>query len=95
LYFGGVRLEHLRIEKKIRDAAENTVNDIAENVETITEVIFQSDKKTNVIVQIQIAGIHSDVVPLFAKNISESIKKETGLSNSVKVTIVPTSTYSS
>jgi len=95
LYFGGVKFEHLQIEKKIRDATEKTVNDIAENVETITEVIFQSDKKTNVVVQVQIAGLRSDRVPLFAKNISESIKKETGLSNSVKVTIVPTSTYSS
>lgn len=95
LYFRGVRLEHLRIEKKIRDVAKKTINDIVEDVEIITEVVFQSDKKTNVIVQVRIAGIHSDVVPLFAKNISESIKKETGFSNSVKVTIVPTSTYSS
>jgi Domain of unknown function (DUF389) len=95
LYFRGVRLEHLRIEKKIRNAAEKAVNDIAKNVEIIIEVIFQSDKKTNVIVRVQIAGINSDVVPLFAKNISERIKKETGFSNSVKVTIVPVSTYSS
>ena len=30
LYVVGVRLEHLGIEKKIRDATEKTVNDIAE-----------------------------------------------------------------
>jgi len=30
LYVVGVRLEHLVIEKKIRDATEKTVNDIAE-----------------------------------------------------------------
>lgn len=96
LYFRGVRLEPLRIEKKIRDAAEKTVRDVvAEEDEIFTEVILRSDEKTDVFVRLQTSGINNDVVPLLARRISEEIKKETGFSNSVKVMIVPVSTYSS
>ena len=91
LYFRGVRLEPLRIEKKIRDAAEKTVRDVvAEEDEIFTEYFF-SDEKTDVFVRLQTSGINNDVVPLLARRISEEIKKETGFSNSVKVMIVPVS----
>ena len=95
LYFRGVRLEPLRIEKRIRDAAEKTVKDVAEEDEIFTEVILLSDKKAEVLVRLQTTGTHNDLVPLLARRISEEIKKETGFSNSVKVMIVPVSTYSS
>jgi starch phosphorylase len=96
LYFRGVRLEPLRIEKKIRDAAEKTVKDVvAEEDEIFTEVILRSDEKADVFVRLQTTGINNDVVPLLARRISEEIKKETGFSNSVKVMITPVSTYSS
>ena len=95
LYFGGVRLESLRFEKEIRDTAEKTVKDVAKKAEIFTEVILHSDKKTDVFVRVQTTETHSDVVTLLAKEISEKIRKETGFSNSVKVMIVPVSTYSS
>jgi len=96
LYFRGVRLEPLQIEKKIRDTAEKTVKDVvAEEDEIFTEVILRSDKKTDVFVRLQTTGINNDVVPLLSRRISEQIKKETGFSNNVKVMIVPVSTYSS
>jgi uncharacterized hydrophobic protein (TIGR00271 family) len=95
LYFRGVGLEPLRIEKKIRDAAEKTAKDVAEEDGIFTEVILRSDEKTDVFVRLQTTGTHNDVVPLLARRISEEIKKETGFSNSVKVTTVPVSTYSS
>ena len=96
LYFRGVRLEPLLIEKKIRDAAERTVKDVvAEEEEISTEVILRSDEKTEVFVRLQTSGINNDAVPLLARRISEEIKKETGFSNSVKVMIVPVSIYSS
>ena len=95
LYFRGVRLEPLRIEKKIRDAAEKTVKDFVEEDEIFTEIILHSDEKTDVFVRIQTTRINNDVVPSLARRISEEIKKETGFSNNVKVMIVPVSIYSS
>ena len=95
LYFRGVGLEPLRIEKKIRDVAEGTVKDVSEKDEIFTEVILRSDKEADVFVRLQTTGTHGDVVPLLARKISEQIKKETGFSNSVKVMIVPVSIYSS
>ena len=95
LYLRGVGLEPLRIEKKIRDAAEKTVKDVAEEDEIFTDVILLSDEKADVLVRLQTTGTHNDVVPLLARRISEEIKKETGFSNNVKVMIVPVSTYSS
>jgi uncharacterized hydrophobic protein (TIGR00271 family) len=75
LYFRGVGLEPLRIEKKIRDVTEKTVKDAAEEDELFTEVILRSDERTDVFVRLQTAGIHNDVVPLLARRISEEIKK--------------------
>jgi hypothetical protein len=91
----GVGLEQLRIEKKIRDAAEKTVKDVAEEDGIFTEIILHCDEKADVLVRLQTTGIHNDAVPLLARRISEEIKKETGFSNSVKVMIIPVSTYSS
>jgi signal recognition particle GTPase len=88
-------LEPLRIEKKIRDAAEKTVKDFVEEDEIFTEIILHSDEKTDVFVRIQTTRINNDVVPSLARRISEEIKKETGFSNNVKVMIVPVSIYSS
>jgi len=95
LYFRGVGLKPLRIEKKIRDVSEKTVKDVAEEDEIFTEIILHCDEKADVFVRLQTIGINNDAVPLLARRISEEIKKETGFSNSVKVTIVPVSTYSS
>ena len=94
LYFRGVGLEPLRIEKKIRAAAEKTVKDVAEVDEIITEIILHCDEKADVSVQLQTTEIHDDVVPSLARRISEEIKKETGFSNSIKVMIIPICTYS-
>jgi len=95
LYFRGVGLEPLRIEKKIKDAAEKTVKDVAEEDGIFTEVILHCDETADVVAQVQTTGAHNDMFPLLARRISEEIKKETGFSNSVKVMIVPVSTYSS
>jgi hypothetical protein len=95
LYLRSVGLEPLRIEKKIRDAAEKTAKDVAEEDEIFTKVILLSGKKAEVLVRLQTTGTHNDVAPLLARRISEEIKKETGFSNSVKVMIVPVSIYSS
>lgn len=95
LYLRGVGLEPLRIEKKIRDAAEKTVKAVAEVDEIFTEIILRCDDRADVSVRLQTTGIHDDVVPSLARRISEEIKKETGFSNSVKVMIVPVCTYRS
>jgi uncharacterized hydrophobic protein (TIGR00271 family) len=96
LYFRGVRFEPLQIENKIRALAEKTVKTIIADVnEIFTEVTLQNDNKTDVFVRVQTSGINNEVVPLLARRISGEIKEETGFSNSVKVMILPVSTYSS
>jgi uncharacterized hydrophobic protein (TIGR00271 family) len=96
LYFRGVRFEPLRIEKKIRAVAEKIVKIVVADVnEIFTEVILHTDNKTDVFVRLQTSGINHEVAPLLARKISEEIKEETGFSSSVKVMIVPVSTYSS
>ncbi len=95
LYLRSVGIEPLRIEKKIRDAAEKTVKEVAKQDEINTDIILLSGMKAEVLVRLQTTGSHNDVAPLLARRISEEIKKETGFSNNVKVIIVPISTYSS
>lgn len=95
LYLRGVGLEPLRIEKKIRDAAEKTVKDVSEEDGIFTEIILHCDETADVFVRLQTTGIDNDVVPLLARRISENIKKETGFSNNIEVITVPVSTYSS
>jgi uncharacterized hydrophobic protein (TIGR00271 family) len=95
LYFRGVRLEPLQIEKKIRATAERTVKDVVEKAEVFSEVVLLSDKKTDVLVRVQTTEINDDVVPLLARKISEEIKSETGFSNNVKFMVIPVATYSS
>jgi hypothetical protein len=95
LYFRVGGLEPLRFERVMRDSVEKTVKSIDEKVEISTEVILRSNKKADVFVSVQATAAHSDVAPLLAKQISEEIKKETEFSNSVKVMLVPVSTYTS
>jgi uncharacterized hydrophobic protein (TIGR00271 family) len=95
LYFRGVGVEQLRIEKKIRDAAEKTVQDVSEEDGISTEITLHCDETADVLVRLQTTGIDNDVVPLLARRVSEKIKKETGFSNSVKIMIIPVSIYSS
>jgi len=95
LYLRGVGLEPLRIENKIRAAAEKTVNAVAEADEIFTDIILRCDERADVSVRLQTTGINNDVIPSLAKRISEEIKKESGFSNKVKVMIIPVCTYSS
>jgi len=95
LYLRGVGLKPLRIEKKIRATTEKTINDAVKVDEISTEVILHSDKKADVLVRLQTLEGHNDAVQLLAKRISEEIEKETGISNSVKMIIIPVSIYAS
>jgi hypothetical protein len=95
LYLRGVGLAPLQIENKIRDAAEKTVKDVAEEDGIFTEITLHCNETADVLVRVQTTGINNNGVPLLARRISEEIKKETGFSNSVKVMIIPVSIYSS
>jgi uncharacterized hydrophobic protein (TIGR00271 family) len=95
LYFGGIELKPLQIEKKIRETTEKTIDDMVKVDEMSTEVILHSHKKAGVLVRLHTLESHSDAVQLLAKRISEEIEKETGISNSVRIIIIPVSIYAS
>ena len=84
LYLRGVGFVPLRIEKKIRDATEKTVKDVAGGDGIFTEIILHCDETADVLVRLETAGINNDAVSSLARRVSEEIKKETGFSNSVK-----------
>lgn len=96
LYFRGVRLEPLRIEKKIRDVTEKNIREVsAGEDEILTDILLRNNKKIDVFVRLQTSENKNDSVSSIARRLSEEIKKETGFSNTVKVMIVPITSYSS
>lgn len=95
LYFWGVGSKPLQLEKKIRKVTGKTIKDAVKSDEISVEVILHSYEKADVHVSLHAFEIHDNADRLLAKRISEEIKKETGVSNNVRITITPVSMYKS
>lgn len=95
LYLRGVGSKPLQLEKKIRETTEKTINDIIKADEISTEVILHGFEKADVNVRLHAFETHEHAEQLLAKRISEEIKKETGVSNSVRMITIPVSMYTS
>jgi len=91
----GVWLKPLQIEKKIRETTKKTINDIVKVDEISIEVILHSFEKADVHVRLHSFETYEHGEQLLAKRISEEIKKETGVSNNVRIIIIPVSMYTS
>lgn len=95
LHLWGVEPKPLRLEKKIRRIIEKTVNDVLRADEITSEVALHSYKKADVNVGLCTFETPDRVYRSLAKTISKEIKKETGVSNNVKLIATPVSTYTS
>jgi uncharacterized membrane protein len=95
LYFGGVELKLLQIEKKMREVTANAISGTANVDQVLTDVVLHDYKKADVLVQLQVLEGQSGTVQFLAQAISETIEKETGVSNRVKVAITPIGVYAS
>jgi uncharacterized hydrophobic protein (TIGR00271 family) len=95
LYFAGVELKPLQIEKKIREATANAVSATVNADQVLTDIVLHGYKKADVLVHVQVLEGHLGPVQLLAQAISESIEKETGMSIRVKTIVTPVGVYPS
>ena len=95
LYIRGVRLKPLQLEKKIRETTEKIINDVVQAHEISTEVILQNQKKADVIVRLEAPEGQCGSSQLLAERISAEISKETGISNKVKIMVIPVCVHTS
>ena len=91
----GVEPKPLQLEKKIRKITEKTIKDTVKTDEISAEVILHSYKKADVHVRLHAFEIHDHADRLLAERISEKIKKETGVSNNVRIIVTPVHVYTS
>jgi len=95
LYLWGVGLKPLQIEKKIRETTKKTINDIVKADEISIEVILHSFDKADVHVRLHAFETYERGEQLLARRVSEEIKKEIEVSNSVRMITIPVSMYTS
>jgi uncharacterized hydrophobic protein (TIGR00271 family) len=89
LYVRGVRLERLNFEKKIRQITEKIINEHVKADEISMEVTLQGFRKTDVLVRVEASESQCETSKSVAEKISAKISEETGMSNRVKVLILP------
>jgi uncharacterized membrane protein len=89
LYLRGVDLKLLHLEKTIRQTTEKIINEVVKADEISTEVTLQSHKKADVLVRIEASEGQCEAPQLLAERISAEIRKETGISNKVKIMTIP------
>ena len=95
LYLWGVEPKPLQIEKKIRRIIEKTINDVVKADEITSEVILHSYEEADVHVGLYAFEIPDHAYRSLAKTVSREIKKETGVSNNVRIIATPVSMYTS
>jgi len=95
LYFGGVELKALQIQKRIRQITTDIVLATIKAEEVSTDVILHGYAKADVIVRLQVLESEFRTGQLLSQKISENIEKEIGISNIVKTVITPINVYAS
>jgi uncharacterized hydrophobic protein (TIGR00271 family) len=95
LYLRGVGIKPLQLEKKIREIIEKTINDVVGAGEISTDVILQSLKKVDVFIRLEAPEGHCGSSQLLVERISAEISKETGVSNKVKIMVIPICVHTS
>jgi len=95
LYLWGVEPKPLELEKRIRGTVEKTINDTIKAYEIKSEVTLYSYKKADVKVGLSAFETPDHVCRSLAQTVSREVKKETGISNNVKIIATPVSMYTS
>ena len=98
LYLWRIEPKLLHIEKGIREITERVINKVVKTDSVLTEVVLHSYDKADVHVNLFCHAFeiheHEDLAEL-AKKVSREIKKETGVSNNVKIIVTPIHVYTS
>lgn len=95
LHLRGINLKLLQIEKKMKETAEKIINETVNAVEISTDVTLQSYSNASVTVRIEASEGQHNEPKLLAEKISAGIRDETGISNKVKIVILPVSAHTS
>jgi len=95
LYLWGIRPQLLQLENRIRRTAERVIRDIVKADRVLAEVTLHSSEKADVRVRLYASEVHEHTGRLLAENVSKEIKKETGVSNTVRIIVIPVGTYTS
>lgn len=90
-----VEYKLLQLEKRIRSITEETINSMVRADKISTEIVLHSYKKADVHVKLHAFETNDIQDLLLAKKISEEIRKETGVSNNVRITVTLISMYES
>jgi len=95
LYVWGIRPQLLQLENRIRRTAERVIRDVVKADRVLAEVTLHSSEKADVQVRLYAFEAHEHTDRLLAENVSKEIKKETGVSNTVRIIVIPVGTYTS
>jgi len=90
----GIEPSPLELEKKIRKITESTINNAVKADEIRSGIVLHSYEKADVYVRLYAFGIQDHEERLLA-GISEEIKRKTGVSNNVRVTVYPVRMFTS
>ncbi len=98
LYLWGIEPKLLHLEKRIKETTEKAIKNVVKADSILPEVILLSYKKADVHVRLFCYAFeiheHADLAEL-AKKVSTEIKKETGVSNNVRIIVTPVHVYAS
>jgi len=95
LHLWGVEPKPLQLEKKIRRIIEKTTNNVVKAYQTTSEVILHSYKEADIQIRLYAFEIPDHAYQSLARTVSREIKRETGVSNDVKIIATPVSMYTS
>lgn len=95
LYLWGVEPKPLKLEKNITKIVEKTIADVVKARKISSGVILHSYEKADVDVGLYALELPKDKDQSLARVVSREIKKETGVSNYVRIVATPVRTYTS
>lgn len=85
----GIKPQLLQLEKRISKISEDTLNEVAKADELSIDVTLHSYTNADIRVNLQTTETPNQKHQLIAEIIAEAIKKETGVSNCVKIIVTP------
>lgn len=85
----GITPQLLQLEKRISKISEDTLNEVAKADELSTDVTLHSYTNADIRVNLQTTETPNPTHQLLAEIIAEAIKKETGVSNCVRIIVTP------
>lgn len=93
LYLWGIKPKPLKLEKKIREITEEIIKNGVKSDEASVEVTLYNHEKADVHVKLFAFENSYNAVQSLVERISSEIKRRTGVSNSVRIVVLPVCTH--